>query len=424
MQTNPMEYLRIFFRRKWLIIVPMFVGLVLGVCSGIIMPKKYMSTTRIQIQEGKADNPLFDKLAVSSQMEQRAKAVRERMLSWGSLVEVVKRLKMDRQAKTPYEFERIVVMLREEIAFSIKGANIIQVSYVSTDPVLAQALVQNIMQIFVEDNVTAQNKETADAIKFIEEQLTVYRGKIKSSEIAKLKDQLNLLLVDSTESHPKVKELREQIAYKMEELKKENLEYSEDVRLSAESTKGMLDEIKKALNTVNRSSPTPEAAPETAGDDFYKVMLIDKMDNVMARDVGVNESIYNSLLQRLETAKITQRLQASKEGMRYIVLDPPRIPHLPIQPNKLFNALIGFLLGLAAGAAVVFIMEFLDKSFLDVQEAQAYFGAPVLGAISRITTAEDIEESRQKQVWFLFWMASSGVLAIAFTIMIAAFIKV
>ena len=29
-------------------------------------------------------------------------------------------------------------------------------------------------------------------------------------------------------------------------------------------------------------------------------MLIDKLDNVMARDVNVNETIYNSLLQRLE----------------------------------------------------------------------------------------------------------------------------
>ncbi len=423
MQTNPMEYFRIFFRRKWLIIIPMFVGLVLGVCSGIIMPKKYKSTTKIQIQEGKTDNPLFNNLAVSTQMEQRAKAVRERMLSWDSLVEVVKRLKMDAGAKTPYEFERIVVQLRDEIAFGFKGANIIQVSYVSTDPALAQALVQNIMQIFVEDNVTAQNKETADAIKFIEEQLTVYRGKIKSSEIAKLKDQLNLLLVDSTEIHPKVKELREQIAYKMEELKKEDLEYSEDVRLSVESTKGMLDEIKKALNTVNRSSPTPESASAATGDDFYKVMLIDKMDNVMARDVSVNEGIYNSLLQRLETARITQRLQSSKEGMRYIVLDPPRVPQHPVQPNKLFNTLIGFLLGLAAGAVVVFVMEFFDKSFLDIQEARAFFGAPVLGAISKITTAEEIEEHRQKQIWFLFWMGSSGVLAIAFTIMIAAFIR-
>ncbi len=43
-------------------------------------------------------------------------------------------------------------------------------------------------------------------------------------------------------------------------------------------------------------------------------MVMDKIDTVMARDVNVNEAIYNNLLQRLETAKITQRLQSSKEG--------------------------------------------------------------------------------------------------------------
>jgi uncharacterized protein involved in exopolysaccharide biosynthesis len=425
MQANPMEYLRIFFRRKWLLIIPIFSGMVLGICSAVIMPKKYESSTKIQIREGKTDNPLFDQLAVSSSMEQRSKVVREKMLSWSSLTELVKRLKLDANVKSSQEFEELVRILVKSVRFEFRDGNIIKVSYTGSNPQQTQAVVQSITQIFIEGSLNVQTKETTDAIQFIQEQLRVYRGKIKSSEIAQLKDKLKELLVDSTELHPQVKQLREQVDRKMEEIKKEDLEYSEDARLSAESTGQMLQEIRKALNVVSvKESSDIAESKDSPTDEFYKVMLIDKMDDVKARDVDVNTNIYNSLLQRLETAKITQRLQSSKEGTRYTVLDPPRIPLKPSQPNMIINILLGMFLGLFLGGTMVFLTEFLDKSFLDVQEAKEFLGAPLLGSVSKITTPEIIEEDRQRQTWLLFWMCSAGVLLIAFTVMIAAILHI
>ena len=425
MQANPMEYFRIFFRRKWFIIIPLFSGMVLGICSAVVMPKKYESSTKIQIREGKTDNPLFEHLAVSSSMEQRSKVVREKMLSWSSLTELVKRLKLDATVKSSEEFEELVHQLVKSVRFEFREGNIISFSYAGPNPQQTQAVVQNITQIFIEGSLNVQSKETGDAIKFIEEQLRVYRGKIKSSEIAQLKDKLRELLVDSTELHPQVIQLRDQINRKMEEIKQENLEYSEDARLTVESTNQMLDEIRKALNVVSvKDSPVEKEDSSSSSDEFYKVMLIDKMDDVRARDVDVNTNIYNSLLQRLETAKITQRLQSSKEGTRYTILDPPRIPLKPSEPNMLLNTILGIFLGLGIGGVLVFLTEFLDKSFLDVQEAKEFLGIPLLGSISKITTAEIMEEERQKQTWLLFWMCSAGILMIAFSVMLAAIMHI
>lgn len=424
MQANPVEYLRIFFRRKWFLIIPIFSGMVLGICSAVIVPKQYESSTKIQIREGKTDNPLFDKLTVSSSMEQRLKVVREIMLSWNNLTELVKRLKLDANVKSSQEFEDLVRQLVKSIRFEFRDSSILQVSYKGPNPQQTQAVVQNITQIFIEGSLNVQNKETSDAIQFIEEQLRVYRGKIKSSEIAQLKDKLKELLVDSTELHPQVKQLREQVDRKMGEIAKEKLEYSEDARLSAESTSQMLSEIKKALNVVSVKESPDAANKASSSDEFYKVMLIDKMDDVKARDVDVNTGIYNALLQRLETAKITQRLQTSKEGTKYTVLDPPRIPLKPSQPNMIVNIFLGMFLGFFLGGVLVFLIEFLDKSFLDVQEAKEFLGAPLLGSVSKITTPEIIEEDRQRQTWLLFWMCSAGVLLIAFTVMIAAILHI
>ncbi len=419
-------YLRIFFRRKWAFIIPAFIGLMVGICFSIMLPRIYRSNTTILVQESKSDNPLFNNIAIASTMTQRTQEIRETILGWDSLVKLVKRLHLDQNVKTNLEFEKLVLKLRKDIVIDLREANIIDLSYASDDPSKSQAVVQNVTDIFIERNVSIQNKETSDAIKFIEEQLHVYLGKIKSAEIAQLKDKLNTLLIDATEDHPMVKDLRAQINQKMQELKKDNLQYSEDAKLLDGSTSPLVDQIQKTLDSIGGGKTAADSdKAEVTGEtrDLYKVALIDKLDNVMGRDVNVNETIYNTLLQRLETAKITQRLQSSKEGTKYTIIDPPRVPLAPIEPNVPLVIVIGLFLGTAAGVGLILMTEFLDRSFLDFQEASEFLGVPLLGVMSKINTVDSLNEVKEKNKWILFWMLSTGTLTVAFIIMVHMFIK-
>jgi uncharacterized protein involved in exopolysaccharide biosynthesis len=421
---SPMEYLKIFFRRKWFVIIPTFAGLVVGICAGLLLPPKYKSSTIILVQESKTDNPLFEQLAVSSSVIERMQTIRESMLGWNSLVQLVKRLKLDEGIKSAARFEQLILGIRSNIIIRMRGPNVIDLSYVGDEPKMTQAVVKNITDIFVERNLKLQTGETEEAIVFIEEQLKVYRGKIKSAEIVQLQDQLDALLVDSTENHPMVKQFRDQIDRKKEELAAENLEYTEDAMLKSESTNPIISEIKNALEGIESAAGSaPSRDKASVEKDVFKVMLIDRLDNVMARDVKVNEQIYNVLLQRLETAKITQRLQSSKEGTKYTILDPPRVPYEPFQPNKPLVAMIGLIAGLLLGAGLVVMVEVLDKSFMDVQDAKAYFGIPLLGAISKISTAETIHEEQVRQRWYLFLTMVSGAAVVVLTLILKTFIK-
>ncbi len=419
--ATPMTYLKVFFRRKELVVIPMFVGLVLGVCTGMTLQKKYRSSTVILVEEGKSDNPLFDRLAVSTTVGQRLSTIRESMLGWNSLLKLVKRLDMDREVETARDLENLVLGIRSNIDIKLRGRNIIDLAYMGEDPELTQAVVQNITDIFVERNREIQDEETSDAITFIEEQLKVYRGKVKSGEIAGLKDQLKVLLVDSTDSHPRVRQLREQITAKEKELREQNLDYTETIAAESQKSNPIISEIKNALENIESNSSL--GSQEDSEKEYYKFMLINKLDNVMARDANVNNQIYNMLLQRLETAKITQRLQASKEGTKYTVLDPPRIPLHPVKPNKILVALSGLFLGGLLGFGLVFATEFLDKSFLDVEEANEYLGAPLLGAISKINTDTSLKEAREKAGWFYGLTAVVGVVVVVLTKAISNFMQ-
>lgn len=422
-----MSYLKVFFRRKELFIIPIFAGLVLGICTGLVLPKKFRSSTVILIEEGKTDNPLFSNIAVSTTVTQRLTAVRESMLGWNNLVQLVKRLNLDKDVRSVSDFEKLVLDIRKKIYIMPRGSNIIDLSYVGNDAKQTKDVVENITNIFIEKNVEQQNQETADAISFIEGLLKVYRGKIKSAEIAKLQEELDALLIDSTEMHPRVKQLREAIAAERKELAEQNLEYSADAALGT-TTNPIIDEIKKAIETMEtkKTIGTPAAAAAAANassKDMYKVMLIDKLDSVMARDVGVNSQIYNMLLQRLETAKITHRLQSSKEGTKYTILDPPRIPLAPFYPNKFLMAFMGLFIGALLGAGLVVASEFLDKSFLDVEEAKNYLGMPLLGAISKINTEESVRAEKERQRWVYSLTVLVGVVVVIVTIGVSNLIQ-
>src|ERR1700733_10073625 len=116
-------YLRMFFRHKWMLIIPAFVGLVLGICFSIMLPKKYKSDTTILVQEGKSDNPLFSNIAVASTMTQRTQEIRETILGWDSLVKLVKRLNLDKNVKNSFEYEQLVLKLRKDITIDLREAN-------------------------------------------------------------------------------------------------------------------------------------------------------------------------------------------------------------------------------------------------------------------------------------------------------------
>ncbi|MBF0483987.1 MAG: hypothetical protein HQL25_04710 [Candidatus Omnitrophica bacterium] len=412
---SPMNFFKIFFHRKHYVIISTILGLVLGTGLGMILPKKYQSSTTILVEEGKTDNPLFDKIAVSTTVQQRMSGIRESILGWNSLIELVERLHLDKDVNSKLDFEKLILGLKKDIVIQMRGPNLLEMSYEGKNPELTKSIVENTTDIFISKNVKKQNQETSDAIIFIEKQLQVYKGKIKSSEIAKLQDQLDALLVDSTDKHPMVRQLKDQINSKKEELKKENLNYTPEASLKSGATNPLINEIQKAIGNLEGQT-SPNQTSQGNG-DVYKVMLMDKLDNVMARDADVNEQIYNMLLQRLETAKITQRLQESKEGTRYTILDPPRVPLYPVKPNRILVALGGLFLGLIAGVGLVFSAEFLDKSFLDVEDAKEFLGVPLLGAISKINTEESLAVERNKK-WqmYIVTIIVSILLLVAFSL--------
>ncbi len=417
-----------FFRRKWLFIVPLWCGFVLGIILFLLVKPDFESYTTILVEEQSTINPLIQNLAVTTSAVQRLQKIREQILGWNNLTDLISKLNLDRNISNPAEYEDLVKTLRKKVDVQMNVQNIVRISYQSKNPQEALLVTKSLSESFIEENLRTQTKETDVAIAFIKEQLQVYKRKIKESEVNDLEDQLKKLTVDATSEHPLVKELQQKLTVARQELDSGEYKVEDKEKpINQEIKQALTQELDRLVNSNNSgvsdpsvvvSEDTKPGAPTTA---IYKMFLMDKLESAQARDIQVNEQIYNMLLQRLETAKITQRLEASKQGTRYTVIDPPRLPLHPKKPKILMLA-IGIFLGLGAGVGLVFISEMMDQSFIDIDDAKQTLSLPVLAAISRITTDEEIAAHRWKRT-VGFFIGSFVSLALIIIAILLAFAR-
>ncbi|HET6183087.1 MAG TPA: XrtA system polysaccharide chain length determinant [Acetobacteraceae bacterium] len=103
----------------------------------------------------------------------------------------------------------------------------------------------------------------------------------------------------------------------------------------------------------------------------------------MNRDYDILKKNYDDLVERLQSANLSQAADTQADKVHLRVVDPPQIPLVPYGPNRLLIIsgvlVIGILAGIGAAAAVVVI----DRSFASSEELRD-IGAPVLGSISAI----------------------------------------
>jgi succinoglycan biosynthesis transport protein ExoP len=98
---------------------------------------------------------------------------------------------------------------------------------------------------------------------------------------------------------------------------------------------------------------------------------------VLKRDADSNRQLYDDLLQRLKEAGVSAGLRSSEIR----VVDVARTPTHPISPDVPRNLAMGFVLGLAGGIGLAFVVEGLDRTVHTVEEVSAISALPALGTI-------------------------------------------
>ncbi len=102
---------------------------------------------------------------------------------------------------------------------------------------------------------------------------------------------------------------------------------------------------------------------------------------IFQREVDTNRALYDALLQRYKEIGVAGGIGTAPVS----IVDRSDIPTGPFKPNLLWNLLAGFGLGLAAGIATAFALEYMNDTIKTRADVRNKLGLACLGAIPKRT---------------------------------------
>jgi hypothetical protein len=144
--------------------------------------------------------------------------------------------------------------------------------------------------------------------------------------------------------------------------------------------------------------------------------LVDTVPEVEAqlkrldRDYEVTKGQYEALVHRLESARLSEQADQSKDDIEFRIIDPVNVPPRPVAPKRTLLLMGGIILGLSAGLGLALLLEQSRPVFNDRDNLRASLSLPVLGTISTIFTPAQTMRLRVEVISFLL---ATGLLVVA-----------
>jgi capsular exopolysaccharide synthesis family protein len=100
---------------------------------------------------------------------------------------------------------------------------------------------------------------------------------------------------------------------------------------------------------------------------------------ILQREVDTNRQLYDSVLQRLKEMGISTAVRLSNVS----IIDKAEPPLTPSSPRRAQGLMMAAIVGLAGGLGLAFVLEYLDDTLKNPQDAERYLNLPSLGIVPR-----------------------------------------
>ncbi len=110
---------------------------------------------------------------------------------------------------------------------------------------------------------------------------------------------------------------------------------------------------------------------------------------ILQRNVETNRKLYDILLAKVKESSMVDNINASDSTSNIRIAETAVIPETPIKPDVRRNLLSGVIMGLLSGLALVFLLEYKDRSLRTEDDVRRYMGLTVLAIIPVADSAKE-----------------------------------
>ena len=149
---TPEEIVAMVWRRKWIVLLPF---LVIGASTYFwakSLPDSYRSETMIMVVPQRVPEQ-YVKPATTESIEDRLGTIREQILSRTRLERIITDLNLYADLRRHYLMEDLIEQMRDDIAITVARDDSFRVAYVSSNPVMAMKVTEQLASAFIEQNL-------------------------------------------------------------------------------------------------------------------------------------------------------------------------------------------------------------------------------------------------------------------------------
>lgn len=455
-----MNLLRVLFRRKYLILSVLVLGLAVSALLTLRVTPLYRATVTLEVQaretqiiQGASVEPatVADAEFMGTQIALlTSRALAERVAENLNLVNEPAYAYQDASPEQRLD-QAASVIVSGIMATPLRGARVIDVTYVSTQAAETARIANAVAENFIEMTLDRRYSATAYARRFLEERLAITKtaledterklveyssdqeildlSSVGGSDIGSSLDASALVSVSASlttaqqdrilaeqkykeaQASPTTRDMLESPAMqalrqtrssltadyqtKLSSLRPEHpemLELKARIASIENEIEGERDNIVKALGAEYKATLAREQAltkrVEELKDQVQGLRGRSIEYNILRREADTLRTQYDALLQRMKEVSIASGVGSSQVS----ILDRAQPAFLPFEPN-LGSALVRALaLSLAAGIALALFIEFLDDRVRTPEDIATKLGIRVIGVIPKVKTRQPVSK--------------------------------
>ena len=278
------------------------------------------------------------------------------------------------------------------------------------------------------ENEKAENANLTTQSLLQESAITVATPDI-DARLEAQKKSLDNLLQRFTEQHPDVVATRHLIA-ELELQKKKEIEAMRRAAVAAPGansnnyTNLVYQELNRLLATSEVQVATMRARVSEYSIRYERAQAavktapqLEAEASQLNRDYAINKKNYEDLVARRESAVMSGNLESASGVADFRLIDPPRVSHKPVSPNRLLLVVLALVAALGSGAAFAFVASQLRPVYFSMAELRTQLELPVLGVVTKVVSEAD---RRLERVYLMRFLAGSGSLVGVFILAIVA----
>src|ERR1700722_6807794 len=180
------HYLAIVRRRHFHFLIPFFVAWAVVWAASWVLPPRYLSSTLILVEQPTMPQE-YVKSNWNDRLQERMQSIPQQILSRTRLLHIIDQFNLYAGPRSKGSPDAKVDRMRKDIGIDVvrderRQITAFNVSYISRDPHLAQAVTSELTNLLINENVEESTKQANDNTKFLEGQLETARKTLSEQE--------------------------------------------------------------------------------------------------------------------------------------------------------------------------------------------------------------------------------------------------